>query len=123
VESALFGALIVGSFYGPLYPVVVGLAVLACVKARGGFHARPRQWLPLLAPGATYYFLECLVADRQGWNLPYAVLALTGFGGLVVVTACLARRARWLSIGAVAGMLVAGLLWWFVPYQGWTRLF
>ena len=70
-----------------------------------------------------YYFLAFLVSGRQGWNIPYAVLALAGVGCLVVITACLARRPAWLQIGAALGVAVAFGLWRFVPYQGWDRLF
>jgi hypothetical protein len=121
--EALLTVAIFGSFFGFLYPLAVGTALGLCVLARRGFRPRAGQWLPLLAPAAIYYFLAFLVSGRQGWNLPYAVLGVTGFGVAVVLAACVARRASWLRIGAAAGVVLAFVLWRAVPYQGWTRLF
>jgi hypothetical protein len=120
------GALIVlifGGFYGFLYPVVVGATLALCAIAERGFRPRPRQWVTLALPGAAYYLLAYLVSDRQGWNLPLAVLALAGFASAVVLAACIARRPAWLPIGAAAGVCVAMRLWWLAPHGAWDRLF
>lgn len=112
MSEALLVVVILGSFYGFLYPVGVGAALGLCTLARRGFRPRPGQWLPLLAaPAAAYYFLSSLISGRQGWNMPYAVLALTAAGALVVVAACLARRPSWLRAGTALGIAVAFALW------------
>ena len=122
--EALFVVAILGSFYGLLYPVGVGAVLGLCVLARRSFRPRPGQWLPLLvAPAATYYLLAYVIAGRQGWNTPYAVLTLTAAGALAVVAACLARRPSWLRAGTALGIAVAFAVWRLVPYQGMTRLF
>ena len=114
---------ILGAFYGFLYPLVVGVALALCALAQRRFRPRPRDWIPLAFPAATYYGLAYLVWERQGWNLPDAVLALAGVGSAVVVVACLALRPRWLLIGAVLGVGVAVGLWWLVPHAALNRLF
>ena len=122
--DAVLVVAILGSFYGFLYPVGVGAVLGLCVLARRSFRPRPGQWLPLLAaPAATYYLLSYLIAGRQGWNTPYAVIALTAAGALVVVVACLARRPAWLRAGTALGIAVAFAIWRVIPYQGMTRLF
>jgi len=124
VIEALFVVAILGSFYGLLYPVGVGAALGLCVLARRSFRPRPAQWLPLLVvPAVTYYVLAYVISGRQGWNMPYAVLALTAAGALVVVAACLARRPSWLRAGTALGIAVAFAVWRVIPYQGMTRLF
>ncbi len=115
---------IFGSFFGFLYPLVVGIALGICVRARRNFRPRPGQWLPFLVlPAATYYFLAYLVSGRQGWNVPYAVLVLSAAGALIAVAACIARRPAWLRAGTLVAVAVAFTVWRLVPYQGMTRLF
>ncbi len=122
--EALMGVAIFGSFYGFLYPAGVGAGVGLCMLSRRSFRPRAGEWLPLLVvPAATYYFLAYLVSDRQGWNVPYGVLALTAAGTLVVIGACIARRRAWLRAGALIAVAVAFAVWRLVPYQGMTRLF
>lgn len=124
MSEALLVVGILGSFYGFLYPVGVGAALGLCALARRGFRPRPGQWLPLLVvPAATYYVLAYLISGRQGWNTPYAVLALTAAAALVVVAACLALRPSWLRAGTALGIAVAFAVWRVIPYQGMTRLF
>ena len=123
MSEALLVVVIFGSVYGFLYPAGVGAVLGLCVLARRSFRPRPAQWLPLLVlPAATYYLLSYLISGRQGWNTPYAVLALTAAGALVVA-ACLARRPSWLRAGTALGVAVAFALWRVMPYQGMTRLF
>jgi hypothetical protein len=113
-----------GSFYGFFYPLVVGTTLALCAIATRRFRPRPRDWFPLAtAPALTYYVLDYLVVQRQGWNVPYAVGALAAFGLLAVVASCLARRPAWLRAGTLAGVAVAFIVWRAVPYQGLTRLF
>ena len=123
VRDAVFIVLLFGGLYGFLYPVLVGATLAICAMARHGFHPRPRQWVPLALPAATYYVLEYLVAKRQEWNVPHTVLALSAVGCAVVLAACLAGRPSWLPIGAAIGVCAAVGLWWLVPRQGWNRLF
>jgi hypothetical protein len=123
VAEALTSVLIFGSFYGFLYPAVLAGTLGLCARTRHGFRPQARDWVPLLAPAATYYYLAYLVADRQGWNVPYAVLTLSGIVAIGVVVACVARRPRALSIAAAVGVGAAIALWRLVPHQGITRLF
>ena len=123
MSDALLIACLFGSFYGFLYPVVVGLTFGVCLLSTRKFRPRLTQWLPLLVPAATYYALEILVAERQNWNMPYAVLGLSLFVAIVVIIAGVAGRPAWLRWGAAAGILVAVALWRLVPIQNWDRLF
>ena len=77
----------------------------------------------MLLPAVTYYVLEVLVARRQDWNMPMAVVALSAFVSLVVVGARVARRPGWLKLGAAFGSLLAIALWRLVPIAKWSRMF
>jgi uncharacterized BrkB/YihY/UPF0761 family membrane protein len=123
VSDVFFIVCLFGGFYGFLYPAVVGLVFGACLLSSRAFRPRPAQGLPLLVPGALYYFLECLVARRQDWNMPYAVLALSLFVALTVIMSRGIGRPGWLKVGAALGAIVAFALWRLVPIQKWDRLF
>jgi hypothetical protein len=124
VLDALAIVWLFGSFYGFLYPLVVGATLGLCALATRRFRPRPRDWfLFATVPALTYYILDYLVSQRQGWNVPYAVGALGGFGLLAVVASCLARRPTWLCAGTLIGVAVSFTIWRVVPYQGLTRLF
>jgi hypothetical protein len=113
-----------GSFYGFLYPLVVGATLGLCALASRRFRPRPRDWFLFgTVPALTYYVLDYLMVQRQGWNIPYAVGALAAFGLVAVVASCLARRPAWLRAGTLIGIAVAFTVWRVVPYQGLTRLF
>jgi hypothetical protein len=113
-----------GSFYGFFYPLVVGSTLALCALASRRFRPGPRDWFPFaVVPALTYYILDYLVSQRQGWNLPYAGAALAAFGVLVVIIACLAHRPTWLRAGTILGIAAAFVVWRLVPYQGLTRLF
>jgi hypothetical protein len=113
-----------GSFYGFLYPLVVGATLGLCALATRRFRPRPRDWFPFATvPALAYYVLDYLVTQRQGWNIPYAVGALAGFGALTVIVAGVARRPVRLRAGTLIGVAVAFTVWRVVPYQGLTRLF
>lgn len=120
--DALELAWILGSFFGVLYPAVVAVVCLIAAGLNRAFRPRAVEWLSLLAPAALYYYLEYLVVSRQGWKLPEAVLALSGFGALVVIVACALGKPRALLLGSAAGMLLAVVLWRLIPYEGWSRL-
>lgn len=112
---------IFGSFFGFLYPAVVAVVSVSGALLNRAFRPRPGEWVCLLAPPGTYYYLEYLVASRQGWNMPHAVLALSGFGAFVVIVACALSKPRVLLVGSAAGTLLAVLLWRLIPHASWNR--
>jgi hypothetical protein len=121
MNDLIFAFWIFGTFYGFLYPTVVGLVFGACLLSSRTFRPRPAQWLPLLLPGATYYVLEELISRRQDWNMPYAVIALCAFASLTAVISRVAKRPGWLRFGTAFGMILAFALWLLLPQAKWNQ--
>jgi uncharacterized membrane protein len=111
---------LIGSFFGVSYVASVGLVLGVCLLSSKRFRPGGWQCLSLLAPACLYYALEHLVAKRQEWNVPIAVLVITLFASGVVVAARVTLRPRVLPIGAIAGMAVAIVAWALVPHGSFT---
>jgi hypothetical protein len=114
---------LLGSFLGWLYPLVVGAFLGAAVLVARSFRPRPAQWLSLLAPAAVYYTLDYLIAERQGFNVPYAVAPLTLLMAIAVLVSAVLGKPRLLVAGSCVGVVAAIGLWISIPHQGLDRLF